>query len=143
MFTITAKQNIVIRGLDIVTRRLNAKNVSIYTLRGSYSNATYSKVGWQRIFQTSLRSELFPNNYNWKLDDVQVKVPIRAGLTQSFYIYNSNGLKFKTGIKEGEAYVEDDAIVIDEGRVTKSFFGNKTVGIGQFAGSVRYYIDRW
>ena len=143
MFTITAKQNIVIRGLDILARRKNAVKVSIYTRSGNYSSITYPVDGWQLIFQTQFQSQLFSNNYHLKLEDNQVKVSIRAGQTQSFYIFNSNGLKFKTGINEGRSYVEDDAIVVNEGRVTKSFFGNTTVGLGQFGGVVRYYIDRW
>lgn len=143
MFTITAKQNIVIRGFYILARRRNAVKVSIYTRSGSYSNTTYSVDGWQLIFQKRIQSQLFSNNYHLKLDDNQVKVPIRAGQTQSFYIFNSNGLTFKTGINEGGSYVEDAAIVMNEGRLTKTFFANATIGVGQFGGTVRYYMDRW
>ncbi|KAL7429132.1 hypothetical protein ACHAXH_002286 [Discostella pseudostelligera] len=134
LFTITAKQNIFIRGLDIVARRTNAPSMSIYTRSGSYNNATFTMDGWQQIFQTRIRSSQFGNDKNiLKLDDVNVKVQIRAGQTQSFYIYNSNGLRFKPGANEGGPHFEDDAIVVNEGRMTKSFFGNATV-IGQFSG---------
>jgi hypothetical protein len=117
--------------------------MSIYTRSGSYNNAKFTMDGWQQIFQTRIRSSQFGNDKNiLKLDDVNVKVQIRAGQTQSFYIYNSNGLRFKPGANEGGPHFEDDAIVVNEVRMTKSFFGNATV-IGQFSGVVRYYIDRW
>ncbi len=50
MFTITAKQNIVFRGLDILARRKNAVKVSMYTRKKDYSNLTYPVDGWQPIF---------------------------------------------------------------------------------------------
>ena len=154
MFTVTAKDHeVIVRGMDIISRRNIPSDIMIYTKPGTYH--TESNISsnlevdlhaeeWQEIYRGIIPSQ--PNKLV-SLEDFNVSITIPAGQTQSFYAYVSNGLLFTaasgSSMEGGEVgyeiAVEDDGIIIYEGQVTRGLF-RKVVGLGRWGGVMRYRI---
>lgn len=156
MFTISAKrQDVIITGMDIVSRRNISSDVTIYTRRGSYHEGSPSPIvfvgtaamqaeEWQEVY----RGTIPPQPYKLvTLDDFDVEVSIGAGQTQSFFVFVSNGLLYtgenstvgEASATEGGAVAEDDTIVIYNGQVMRGLF-DRVVGRGRWGGIMRYRI---
>jgi len=137
MFTIQAQQDIVITGLDVRAARNTAGSVLIYTRSGSYEGKPLKADDWTALPYDS------PPNQQGKvvtLGDFRDEVRISAGQIQSFFVYSRRGLLYERSDNEGQAYGNDNAIIIREGSVTKSLF-RRPSGIGKWAGTMRYYMD--
>lgn len=135
MFKVEAKQDVVITGFNVVSKKDTANDVMIYTRLGSYEGEPLRQNGWKPIFQGNI-----PNQQNKlsKLDDFNEPVTIIAGDTQSFYVYSSKGLMYTLGDKEGKAYADNDALVMYEGKVTSNEF-RRPNGSGMWAGVIKYH----
>lgn len=153
MFTVAAKDHdVIITGMDIISRRNMPSDISIYTKPGTYhteSNTSSIEVNlhaeeWQEIYRGIIPSQ--PNKLV-SLDDFNVSITIPAGQTQSFYAYVSNGLLFTAasgnsmeGGQTGDAIAaEDDGIIMYEGQVVRGLF-QKVVGLGRWGGVMRYRL---
>lgn len=155
MFTVTAKDHdVIITGMDIISRRNIQSDITIYTKPGSYrtdGNSSPLEIDlhaeeWQEIYRGIIPSQ--PQKLV-SLDDFNVSVTIAAGQTQSFYTYVSNGLLFTAvaaapgstteglGFDVGSIVAEDDGIIIHEGQVMRGIF-QKVVGRGRWGGVMRY-----
>jgi len=139
MFTLQAKQNIVIEGMDIVAKTNTASDVSIYTQSGSYNDKSLtSDDGWTLLYDGSIPDQ---ESKLYELYDFSEGVSIAAGQIQSFYVYSRKGLVYTGSDEEGTAYGEDSSIIIHEGRLTKKRFRKPLHGSGKWAGIIRYNID--
>ena len=137
MFTIYAKQEVVITGFDIKAKRKAGGNrVEIFTLDSDYEGQSIYANEWKLLYDGILpiqRRKVF------KLADFQELI-IPAGMTQSFYIYTEKGLMYSaTSEGEGEVYGNDGVITIHKGSVTMQKFTDQ-IGMGLWLGVVRYYI---
>lgn len=139
MFTIYAKQEVVIRGFDIKAKRKAGGNrVEIFTLDSDYEGQPIIANEWKLLYDGILpvqRRKVF------KLADFEEELIIPAGMTQSFYIYTEKGLMYSaTSEGEGEVYGNDGLITIHKGSVTMQRFSDQ-IGTGLWLGVVRYNID--
>lgn len=139
MFTIEAKQNnnIVVKGFNIVAKRNAASEILIYYRSGRHVGQPLQPAGWNLVYEGN---PLGKSNKLVDLGDFQQEVEIPAGGVVSFYIYNQKSMMYTDGKNEGEVYCDDNAIVIHEGRVTRSHF-RKPSGVGKLAGVVRYAVQ--
>lgn len=153
MFTVVAKDHdVIITGMDIISRRNMPSDISIYTKPGTYhieSNTSFLENNlhaeeWQEIHRGIIPSQ--PNKLV-SLDDFNASITIPAGQTQSFYAYVSNGLLYTaasgSSTEGGKAVdaiaAEDDGIIIYEGQQMRGLF-RKVVGLGRWGGVIRYRI---
>ena len=136
MFTLQAKQNIVIQGMNIVADTNARSDVLIYTQSGSHdNNSLRNDEGWTLLYEGSIPDQ---QSKLYELDDFSEGVSIAAGQTQSFYVFSRKGLMYTASNGKGTAYGEDSSIVIHEGRVTKGWFRRPLGGSGKWAGVIRY-----
>lgn len=138
MFSIYAKQDVVIRGFDIKAKRKSGgSRVEIFTLDSDYEGQPIKTNEWKLLYDGILpiqRRKVF------KLADFEEKLIIPAGMTQSFYIYTEKGLMYSASEAEGEVYGNDGVITIRKGSVTMRKFMDETV-MGLWLGVVRYNIN--
>lgn len=137
MFSIYAKQNVVIRGFDIKAKRKAGGNrVEIFTIDSDYEGKPIKANEWKLLYDGILpiqRRNVF------KLVDFEEELIIPAGMTQSFYIYTEKGLKYSASEADGEVYGNDGVITIRKGSVTMQKFTDQ-IGMGLWLGVVRYNI---
>ena len=154
MFTVTAKdRDVVITGMNAITRRNIANEITVYTKPGTYRTegnaspivAELHAEEWTEIYRGEIPSQekrLVP------LNDFATSVTIGAGQTQSFYAYVKYGLLYTAAAAavtaEGasgidEIAAEDAGIIIHEGQVTRGLF-QRVVGRGRWGGEMRYRL---
>ena len=137
MFTLEAKQNILIHGLKLVANKNAPLDLSIYARSGSYEGKPLNENDWNLIYRDN------PNGRSERLVDLgdfNENVPVKAGENVSFYIFSKKGFMITPGDNEGMEYGRDDAIAVRQGRQTRSLFRRPTV-TGMWAGVVRYSIE--
>lgn len=143
MFTIRAKRNIVIKGFNIFARTHAVSNVLIYTRAGGFNDTSFgdsrdSIDGFTLLYEGSIPNQ---GRKLFVLDDFKQNVRVAKRETQTFYVFNQEGLIRGDGYKLGSVYNENSSIVIYEGRVTRGFFRKPRKGSGKWAGTIRYYND--
>jgi hypothetical protein len=137
MFTLEAKQNILIHGLELIANKNAPLDLSIYARSGSYEGKPLDENDWNLIYRNN------PNGRSGRLVDLgdfNENVPVRAGNYVSFYIFSKKGFMITPGDNEGIEYGRDDTIIVREGRQTRSLFRRPTV-TGMWAGVVKYSIE--
>ena len=140
MFTIQAKKDLTLTGLTIVTRKNSASEVFVFTRDGAYvdKQEPMQSDQWRQVYKGKIPSQ---KNRAVELGDFfNGGLKINAGETQSIYVYSRIGLMYTPSDNEGSSYADDDALVINEGRVTKGMF-RRVNGNGKWAGILRYHLD--
>merc|ERR1739845_301904 len=107
MFPIRAKNDIVIQGFDIITKRnavtTAAKDTLIYTRSGGFNETSLFNKGdgFTLLYEDRIpdqESELL------KLGGFKQNVRISGGETQMFYVFSRRGLLYANGGELGAAY---------------------------------------
>ena len=149
MFTVSVKeQDVIIMGMDIISRRNVTSNITIYTKSGKYYNGTNSLPPiehvlradeWEQIYLGTISAQ--PHKLVALNDFPSGSVSIRTGQTQSFYVFVSNGMLYTAGEAADAPMVgvvaEDVSIVIHEGQVMRGLF-QKVAYRGKWGGVMRY-----
>ena len=149
MFTVSVKeQDVIIMGMDIISRRNVTSNITIYTKSGKYYNGTNSLPPiehvlradeWEQIYLGTISAQ--PHKLVALNDFPSGSVSIRMGQTQSFYVFVSNGMLYTAGEAADAPMVgvvaEDVSIVIHEGQVMRGLF-QKVAYRGKWGGVMRY-----
>ena len=123
MFTIIAKENVIIRSFD--ASPMGNTTMEIYTRPGSYAGFGGSSDGWTLLGTA-------PITYTGGLTrvDIPVNVEIRAGETQAFYVTSAvtggTSLNYSNGTSEGAVYVEDANLQFTQGVGLEYPFSNGT-----------------
>jgi hypothetical protein len=145
IFTVLAKQDVIISGMNVISKMNRTTDVTIYTKTGSYHNGTspiqpeLRADEWQQIYSGAIPFEPYQLV---TLDDFSVGVSISAGQTQSFHVLFSLGQLFTVGNAleaPVEVVAEDDSIVIYEGQAMRDVFKG-LFGRGKWNGVMRYRI---
>lgn len=146
MFTVSGKQDVNITGMDIISRRNEISSVAIFTKSGRYYNGdsglppiehALQADEWQQLYSGIIPAQ---SNKLVTLNDFTAEVVIRAGQTQSFFVFADNGLLYTAGdavdAPVGVA-AEDEYIVIYEGQAVRMLF-SKVYQRGRWGGVLRY-----
>ena len=144
MFTIKniANRDVVIRGLDIVSRRNANTLVTIYTRTGSIEelgDTALRPEGWIPIYQSEKMGQ--PMKL-LDLDQFASEVRIGTGQAQSFYIHSDKSLVYGKNDNTADEMIskitqQDESIVILEGRLLRGLF-RLPIGYGKWYGVVKY-----
>ncbi|KAL3771831.1 hypothetical protein ACHAWU_004390 [Discostella pseudostelligera] len=145
IFTVLAKQDVIISSMDVISKMNVLTNVTIYTKTGSYHNGTspiqteLRADEWQQIYSGTIPFEPYQIV---TLDDFSIGVSISAGQIQSFHVLFSLGQLFTVGNAleaPVEVVAEDDSIVIYEGQAMRDVFKG-IFGRAKWNGVMRYRI---
>ena len=123
MFTVEAKQNILITSLAINSNSRGAGEVKIYTREGGYSGHVNSSDGWELIYDnpSAMHSR---RGQATELGDFEQGVRIAKGMSQSFFVSSSKGLVYKSGDQENSSFTSDQSLSILEGIGTDESFSD-------------------
>lgn len=146
MFTVSGKQDINITGMDILSRKNETSNVTIFTKSGRYYNGSNGHPPIEHAIQADewqqLYSGIIPAQSSKlvTLNDFTADVVISVGQTQSFFIFATNGLLYTAG-DAADAPVgvaaEDEYVIIYEGQAMRMLF-SKVFQRGRWGGVLRY-----
>ncbi len=111
MFTIIAKEHVVIRSFDAYP--MSNTTIEIYTRAGGYAGFASDSAGWTLLGRAAVTATggIIPV-------PVPVNVEIRAGETQAFYITSNTqtvSINYSNGSSEGAVYAEDANLQFTEG----------------------------
>eukprot|EP00804_Cyclotella_cryptica_P000056 CCRYP_013735-RB/>CCRYP_013735-RB protein AED:0.36 eAED:0.36 QI:497/1/1/1/1/1/4/262/210 len=141
MFDLIASRDVVIRSFDFYTDAMRNATVEVYTRPGSYSGNELVVSGWTLIHSKNVTQ--MGRNTLTTLGDFDTGVTIRAGSTQSFFIYTGFYIMYDVGNAEGQVLASDASLAILEGiGVVSKFPGEGATGVvfspRLFKGEIRY-----
>eukprot|EP00580_Thalassiosira_gravida_P017482 CAMPEP_0201658610 /NCGR_PEP_ID=MMETSP0494-20130426/1481_1 /ASSEMBLY_ACC=CAM_ASM_000839 /TAXON_ID=420259 /ORGANISM="Thalassiosira gravida, Strain GMp14c1" /LENGTH=1055 /DNA_ID=CAMNT_0048135709 /DNA_START=93 /DNA_END=3260 /DNA_ORIENTATION=+ len=139
-FTVQAKKDIIMTGMDIVAKTKADSRVVIYTRKGEYADsALTSNTGWTLVYQGTIPNQ---KSQLYSLGDFTNEVKIAAGQSQSFYVYSKKRMLYTASESKGSVYSEDDYIAVREGRATRGLFRKPIKDTAsRFAGVMRYHAE--
>ena len=110
----------------------------VFTRRGSYRGQVQNQGSWTKLVDrwVNMRS-----GRTVSLGNFNRLVALKAGETQAFYVYCSEGMLYARGGNEGARYSSNNALDLQQGIGTRSYFGKK-VRKGKFRGSISYVETR-
>lgn len=139
-FTVEAKKDVIMTGMDIVAKTNAVSKVLIYTRVGEYeySELTSNK-GWTLAYRGTIPNQ---DSQLYSLGDFIDEVKIAAGQSQSFYVFSRKRMLYTASKSEGLVYSEDDSVAIREGEATRGLFRKPMKGTtSRFAGVMRYHVQ--
>eukprot|EP00804_Cyclotella_cryptica_P000077 CCRYP_013734-RC/>CCRYP_013734-RC protein AED:0.05 eAED:0.05 QI:386/1/1/1/0.62/0.55/9/209/1800 len=141
MFDLMASRDVVVRSFDFYTDAARYDVVEVYTRLGGYSGNELVVSGWTLIHSKNVTQ--MGRNTLTTLGDFDTGVTIRAGSTQSFFIYTGFYIMYDKGTVEGQVLASDASLVIYEGvGIGSKFPGAGATGVvfspRVFKGDIRY-----
>ena len=146
MFTVSAKKDVIIWGMDVVAKMNITSDIMVYTRNGSYHEVNSTSPiqpvlhsdEWQQIYSGR---NLFQPYKLVSLSDFDSGVSISTGQIQSFYVnFGSAGILYGAGnVFDAPVGIvaEDENIIVYEGQSMRGHF--QKVGVrGKWNGVVRY-----
>lgn len=121
MFTLQAVRDVEINSFYTYLRSNDIDLVQVYTRPGSYNGFESSDVGWERVFDQSIRLNGLDQVTELGFSD---KVIMTAGQFQSFYVYSPSNLAYRSeNVQEGDLVKGDDSF---------NFYAGIAIAYGRF-----------
>lgn len=137
ILTVSATTGVTIFSLDVISRRAGDSNVQVYTRPNGYLGYEESNSSWELILDKTITMR---RGYRSNLGAFDREVDVAPGSTQSFYVWNGQGMMYTRGNGSGAGFASDGALVISEGVAVRNLFG-EVVGNAEYSGWIRYYAS--